>query len=157
MFGWTSGRGFISLFGAWSASGGYRLRWISLVLLVPYLALTVGAEGLHRFSCRPHHHNLAGAVHTHPSQTDQYPTSASGGLRAPSPGPQALNRSGSGQGETHDADSCILCQWLKYSPQGLTPRGVSLVFTSSEFSDSFPHTPFQILSLDKKLSRAPPA
>jgi len=148
VFGWTSGRGLISLFNAWSTSGGYRLRWVSLVLLVPYLALTVGAEGLHRFSCRPHHHNLAGAVHTHPSQTDQYPTSASGGLRAPSPVPQ---------GETHDADSCILCQWLKYSPQGLTPRGASLVLTSSEFSDSLPHSPFQTLSLDKKLSRAPPA
>ncbi|HHT9155067.1 MAG TPA: hypothetical protein ACFYD5_04560 [Candidatus Tripitaka sp. YC43] len=133
------------------------IRWVSLVLLVPYLVLTVGAEGLHRFSCRPHHHNLAGAVHAHLSQTDQYPASASGGLRAPSPVPQALNRSGSGQGETHDADSCILCQWLKYSPQGLTPKGASLVFTSTEFSDSLPHAPFQILSLDKKLSRAPPA
>lgn len=148
VFGCTSGRGLVSLFDAWSASGGYRLRWVSLVLLVPYLTLAVGAEGLHRFSCRPHHHTLVGTVHAHPSQTDQYPASASGELRAPLSGPQ---------GETHNADSCILCQWLKYSPQGLTPRGASLVFTSSEFSDSLPHVPFQIFFLDKKLSRAPPA
>jgi hypothetical protein len=130
----------------WSSSRRFtHLKWVSPVLLVTYLILTIGAEELHRFSCSPHHHTLAACSH----HGKQFTTI--GGLalsRAPQAGPQ---------GDVHDANSCVLCQWIKYLPQGLPPKGASIILSPGEVGENLSKTPFQVLSLDKKLSRAPPA
>lgn len=124
-------------------SKSVRSRLVLFVLIVPYLALAVGTEGLHRFSYKSHCHNFV---------------ADSCRSRLGNSNPLALLRLALpiSLENIHDTNSCILCQWLKNLPQNLPPKGASLIFTSSEVSDTFLKALYQILSPDKKLSRAPP-
>ncbi len=123
--------------------GFHSFRWLLPLLFFPYFTLAIGAEGLHRYACNCHCNNLLALQYQNNPSASSELTLSRASL------PELSDKS-------HDADSCILCQWVKNFHQSLLTNEVSIIFTSCEVGDNFLKSPSKILSLAEKYSRAPP-
>ncbi len=115
-------------------------RYFLLLFLLPYVVLTFGAQNLHEFS-HPHHLAPQHEVHHYCEH-------------APDVHFCAQHDS---HGASHDADNCLICQWLKHTPQTVQVNPAGPEAITGDFGACYLYVHLRDFHPDNNPSRAPPA
>jgi hypothetical protein len=118
----------------------YR-RNLLLLAFLPYLILAIGSQGIHEVT-HPHH--------LHAQYSDPHHFCNNEGLSYHS------ERSDHNSGVSHDEDTCLICQWVKYSPQTIQTNSTGFDTLTGGFDTFHYRVILSILYTDNNLSRAPP-
>lgn len=118
----------------------YR-RNLFLLAFIPYVVLAVGAQGIHELLHSHHVHvKYSGACQSNNECAPHY--SAPCGPR---------------DNASHDAHNCLICQWVKYSPQTVQTDSTGFEVPANGFDAFYRYGILYTLHSDNNLSRAPPA
>ncbi|MHC4197666.1 MAG: hypothetical protein ACYSRP_07130 [Planctomycetota bacterium] len=115
-------------------------RYFLLLFFLPYVVLTFGAQDLHEFS-HPHHLAPQHEVHHYCEHAPDVHFCA-----------QYDSNDAS-----HDADNCLICQWLKHSPQTVQVNLAGPEAITGDFGARYLYVHLRTFHPDNNPSRAPPA